>query len=236
MSVEIVAPYLSEKWLEARRSRDLCSSRFAEAIGLGVGKPIDMAKEWAIKPPMNGSAVNGYNNTTMAGVNMEDSIREAYKRTSGYNVVECGIFVTKTFPCLGTTPDGKVLDEEGKIIGVCEFKYHPHLSYTGHIPHAHMVQMMAHMAICKVDWCDYVAVYERDREVLATRVHFNRKLWAAILQRIYKFCVCVKNIKNSGHLDHKLFVDVDPLKKLCDNDVETHDVAMSYDAIKYLTR
>ena len=210
-------------------------------MGFGQGKPEDFAKMWATKPELQGTAPQGFNSTSKEGVAMEQAIKTAYARTTEYVVQPCGIFTSgeNSFPKLGSIPDGKIMNLlTGDFLGVCEFKYHPQAKHTGEIPPAHILQMMGHMALTKTDFCDYVAVYERDRKVLAARVFFNKKLWALMLSGLYKFVTHVNKIKKGEDLFHQTLLTENKLTQIAEliDEVEVKHVNMSYHAIKYLAK
>ena len=57
------------------------------------------------------------------GVQKEPAARVAYRKLTGYEVVETGLWVNSKYPHLGASPDGLVVDENsGAVAGIMEAK------------------------------------------------------------------------------------------------------------------
>lgn len=112
-------------------------------------------------------------------------------------VFECGLVINPSFPFLGASPDGKVYDpsvdiKEGILEIKCPFKYrdetpveacsHPDFFcelIDGHLKlkknSLHYSQVQGQMAICQVEWCDFVIYTKAGLNV--ERISFDEKFW-----------------------------------------------------------
>ncbi|XP_045156240.2 uncharacterized protein LOC123522840 [Mercenaria mercenaria] len=183
----------SERWFELRTGMVVTASRFADAIGVGKGKPYDFLRS-LLDDDMSRDDGNLF---TRHGTEMEPVIHEAYDLLTGNTTRESGFWtiLDDNNPLkdkIGVSPDAVVLDPATrKLVGLCEFKA-PVYSMYRDIPRQYLVQMHGQMAVTGLPWCDFMAVCRTKREVMLRRVHFCPQFWNFIARRLVQFCLAYK--------------------------------------------
>lgn len=88
---------------------------------------------------------------------------------------------------IGASPDAIVVTkakgcDKCSDIGLCEFKAPIHGMYTNDvgihgIPRNYMAQIQGQMGVTGMDWCDFMAVCVKTREIMLKRIHFQPMYW-----------------------------------------------------------
>lgn len=117
----------SKEWFQIRNSVFLTSSKFGDALGVGMGKPYDfflsLISEDTDEEEEEEEEVESSN--TKHGLTMEEIILECYQLLTGHKTRDSGFWVSKDRilqDLIGSSPDAVVVDDENKDIGLCEFK------------------------------------------------------------------------------------------------------------------
>lgn len=102
------------------------------------------------------------------GQENEDFARKLYIHKTGNEVVEAGFIAHQTIPNYGDSPDGVVLDKDGKPVGTLEIKCpkpETFMRYKANIHNAEELkaekpeyywQCQSHCECNQVQWCDFV--------------------------------------------------------------------------------
>lgn len=193
----------SEKWFELRRQVVVTASRFADAIGVGKGKPFDFLKSLNEAKQCD-DTINSF---TQHGTEMEPIIHEAYQLLTGNRTRQSGFWTIKDDrdplkDKVGASPDAIVVNAAGKDVGLCEFKAPVHSMYRD-IPLHYMVQIQGQMAITELPWCDFMALCRSKREIMLRRVHFCPQFWNVVAKRLLEFCTAYQDFvdKESNQVD-----------------------------------
>lgn len=207
---EILVKQRTPEWQELRQSVCLTASCFADALGIGCGKPYDFLKS-IIEPDEEDAEPTAF---IRHGILMEPVINDAYQLLTGNRTQPSGFWIKEGGPLhhlVGASPDAKVCDRKSlEVIGLAEFKA-PVYRIPGSmsiyrssdmrqsIPRAHMAQMQGQMAICEADWCDYMSLCTNTREIMLLRVHFEPDYWKHISCLIENFCHVVQVCQHIYH-------------------------------------
>ncbi len=116
----------SKLWFQARKYR-ITASKCKTVCLLGDNLPSSHAKQFKWRF-FNWIQKNGWypnfvqTNDMQYGINEEPKARLAYTQATGNQVQETGFWVNKKFPYLGASPDGLIMGNDGKVIGLIEIK------------------------------------------------------------------------------------------------------------------
>jgi len=189
-------------WRQLRRSVCITASCFADAVGVGVGKPYHFL-ESLLKPRYDDDddASTVY---TQHGVCLEPDINEAYQLLTGLKTEPSGFWIASGSCSLsgivGASPDAKVY-ENGRFVGIAEYKaplFSLYRNSESRIPRSHMAQVQGQMAVCGAPWCDYMAVCTLTQQIALLRVHFAPLYWASLSASLKKFCNVLQVIPPSS--------------------------------------
>ena len=188
----------SREWFQLRKSLLLTASRFADAIGVGTGKPYDFLVSLISDDPVYDP--HDVTPEMNHGLRTEPIIDEAYQILTGHVTQKSGFWIPHANDLLygisGASPDAKVYDvnDPDRIIGLAEYKspiYKPYCleRHPPHgIPRRYMAQIQGQMGICKLPWCDFMAVCTKTRDITLRRVYFNKVYWTSVSRVIKHFC------------------------------------------------
>ena len=56
------------------------------------------------------------------------------------------------------------------------------------IPRGYMAQIQGQLGVCRLPWCDFMAVCTRTREITLKRVHFSPLYWKHATEKLKTFC------------------------------------------------
>jgi YqaJ-like viral recombinase domain len=200
---EILVEQRTTEWQQLRQSVCLTASCFADALGIGRGKPYDFLQS-LIEPDGEDAEPTA---CIKHGVLMEPVINDAYQLLTGNRTQPGGFWINEDGPLhhlIGASPDAKVFSRKSnEMIGLAEFKAPVHRMHgSSHackspdlrqaIPRAHLAQIQGQMAVCKADWCDYMSLCRATREITLLRVYFEPDFWKHISSLIENFCHIVK--------------------------------------------
>lgn len=180
-------------WFDARSARitstsfkKICSRR-ADHERLAVNlKNVSSVKSKAMK----------------RGIELEPMAATYYSELTGNQVYSCGLVVNPHAPHLGTSPDRKVLEREGKgsqSYGLLEikcpskrsFKECPYLfqhsdgSYKLKECHDYHYQITGQLGLTGMSWCDLFVKCEDDYHL--ERVFFNVEKWTEMKNKLDAF-------------------------------------------------
>ena len=197
---------LSERWRQERQLR-LTASNFgsvvkrkiapSEAFVRNIFKPQDLKKVVAVS--------YGQNRENIA---KEQYMKKMTKRAKHViTVYEAGLCVNPSFPHLGATPDGRVLDRSvenplGLLEIKCPYKYRDllpseaaeqtdfclefvHGELKLKTSHAYYYQVQGQMAVAQVEWCDFAVYTTKGMHV--QRINFNRPVWQSMFDKLTDF-------------------------------------------------
>ncbi|CAI9733850.1 XP_029646454.1uncharacterized protein LOC115220466 isoform X2 [Octopus vulgaris] len=218
--MEVKVKQRTPEWFEARKKVTLTASKFGEALGLGRGKPYDFFVSLIVDSE-HYQEENEQTRNMSHGIKMEKIIGEAYELLTGCKTNETGFWVPQESDLLagyvGASPDALVCEGSGLnwTIGLAEFKAPIYKLYSGDnlihgIPRAYMAQIQGQMAICRMQWCDFMAVCVKTKEIMLKRVHFCREYWQYISMELIAFCQVLKESR---------------LRKQCGKDILGFDIA-----------
>ncbi|XP_076466040.1 uncharacterized protein LOC143297525 [Babylonia areolata] len=197
----------SEEWFKLRQTVMLTSSQFADAVGVGKGRPFHFFQSLVQRDDSQECEddVNcGRKKMMQHGLQMETVIKEAYELLTGLRVAESGFWVPEEGHSMegliGASPDGVVVSEKDvtRMLGLVEFKAPIHKLYdqmpgTRHgIPRQYMVQIQGQMAVCGAPWCDFMAVCCNTKDIMLKRVYFQPRYWEHISSRLKQFCFALQ--------------------------------------------
>lgn len=103
------------------------------------------------------------------GTEFEPEARDLYERIKHTKVSETGSTKHPSIPFFASSPDGNILDEDGKVIGCLEIKCPNQNTYTQYRAEIHNAedlkkvkplyywQCMSHMMVTGAEWTDFVA-------------------------------------------------------------------------------
>lgn len=200
---EIKVVQRTEEWHVLRNRVILTASAFGDALGLGRGKPYDFMSWLLSDDKQNKSESEIGNIWTEHGIQLEPVICEAYQLLTGQQTTPSGFWIPAEgdplFEMVGASPDALVYEKSRckpceKLIGLVEFKAPFYKMYTEGIyqPHAiprqYMAQMQGQMAICKVPWCDFMAMCTATREIMLKRIFFHPTYWVHVCEILKEFC------------------------------------------------
>lgn len=115
----------SKEWFDLRKSVYLTSSKFGDALGVGMGKPYDFFLSCMSDDTDEDDEEVTESTYTQHGITMEEIILECYQLLTGHKTRESGFWVSKDRilqDLIGTSPDAVVVDDQNRDIGLCEFK------------------------------------------------------------------------------------------------------------------
>ena len=116
----------TKEWFNIRKSVFLTSSKFGDALGVGMGKPYDFFLSLISESTDEEDEEEEVESTyTKHGQTMEEIILECHQLLTGLRTRETGFWMSKDRilqDLIGTSPDAVVIDDHKKDIGLCEFK------------------------------------------------------------------------------------------------------------------
>lgn len=116
----------TKEWFDIRKSVFLTSSKFGDALGVGLGKPYDFFLSLISESTDEEDEEEEVESTyTKHGQTMEEIILECHQLLTGFRTRETGFWMSKDRilqDLIGTSPDAVVIDDHKKDIGLCEFK------------------------------------------------------------------------------------------------------------------
>lgn len=149
-------------------------------ITASVMKPYSSSKcsfaqsQWEQKPDLS-------NNKAVAwGKENEQNARETYEKMTGKKVTRCGLFISKQYPMLASSPDGLIEDNDGtgvleikcpfllknlKPLEVCKLTRNQQRSFSCVLSddklvlkksHAYYLQIQCQLFVTKRKYCDFV--------------------------------------------------------------------------------
>lgn len=215
--MEIKVKPRSAEWFEARKKVSLTVSKFGEALGFGKGKPYDFLVSLVSGEEIYKQDDDASENQSGLG----KIVREAYELLTGFKINDTGFWIphesSMLYGYVGASPDALVCQGSGLSwqIGLAEFEVLAHKLYSGDnlikgIPRGYMAQIQGQMAICRMKWCDCMAVCVKTKEILLKRVKFSPEYWKHVSLELINFCQILKEAE---------------LRKQCDKDPFDFDAA-----------
>lgn len=203
----------SKEWFQIRKSVFLTSSKFGDALGVGMGKPYDfflsLISEDTDEEEEEEEEVESSN--TKHGLTMEEIILECYQLLTGHKTRDSGFWMSKDRilqDLIGSSPDAVVVDDENKDIGLCEFKapifrmYKKENSVHG-IPRHYMAQIQGQLAITGLPWCNFLAVCKNTKEIMLKKVYFHSEYWDNVVKILKQFCYALQDAKLRKELGYE---------------------------------
>ena len=194
LMTEVQVDQRTAAWRQLRRSVCLTASCFADAVGVGRGKPYHFLQSMLEPQCDDDDSGSVY---TQHGLCLEADINDAYQLLTGFKTEPSGFWIangcSRLAGIIGASPDAKVY-RNGRFVGLAEYKAPVYTLYcTGgsprcRIPRSHMAQVQGQMAVCFAPWCDYVAVCTSTQQVALLRVHFGRRYWSSVSAALKNFC------------------------------------------------
>eukprot|EP00730_Choanoeca_flexa_P000059 TRINITY_DN10027_c0_g1_i2.p1 TRINITY_DN10027_c0_g1~~TRINITY_DN10027_c0_g1_i2.p1 ORF type:complete len:290 (+),score=52.62 TRINITY_DN10027_c0_g1_i2:82-951(+) len=209
--MELQLDQRSDEWYAARKNLIVTASQFADAVNLGYGATRDFlahikSKRTADLQKERSSSSSSSSRPTSPskspprramshGIESEPIILEMYELLTGAKVRPAGLFVCDESERLGNlvgaSPDGVLLDNDEKSIGLVEIKAPTRRLYSqcpDDIPERYMCQMQGQMAVTNIrTYCDFVSVCFATRELRVQRVFFSPSYWRKLESQLLKF-------------------------------------------------
>ena len=130
--------------------------------------------------------------------------KKMQKDVPKFTIFDAGISVHPSFPYLGVTPDGKLLDpSSAQTFGLLEIKC-PFSKRNETLEqavankdfyitktadkfclketHAYYIQVQGQLAITGLTWCDFCVFLSESNEMCVHRINFDRNFWTDKLQ------------------------------------------------------
>ena len=206
LNIETVGQSESPKWREERRVR-LTASNFgaiikrkmapSESFMRSIFNPVDISKVSSVSYGRN-----------REGIAKEKYIKKMEKNKKHViTLFDTGLCVNPSFPHLGATPDGRVLDRSvATPLGILEIKCP--CKFRDFLPedasshrdfclqmvnnklmlkenHPYYYQVQGQMAIAQVEWCDF-AVYTT-KGIHVQRISYNNDVWQDMFCKLNDF-------------------------------------------------
>jgi putative phage-type endonuclease len=153
----------SPEWFSARRGL-LTGSRVGAVFAkTTAGKPTaarqNLILELALERITGESEPVYVNQAMQIGAEREPLAREAYQPHSGILMRECGLIVHESLK-VGSSPDGLSADMRGGLEIKCPgAKAHFDCLTHGVVPAEYMPQVLHHIWLAELDWCDFVSYH-----------------------------------------------------------------------------
>nr|XP_022333457.1 uncharacterized protein LOC111130584 [Crassostrea virginica] len=221
----------TKEWFDIRKSVFLTSSKFGDALGVGLGKPYDFFLSLISESTDEEDEEEEVESTyTKHGQTMEEIILECHQLLTGFRTRETGFWMSKDRilqDLIGTSPDAVVIDDHKKDIGLCEFKapiyrmYRKENSVHG-IPRHYMAQIQGQLAITGLPWCNFLAVCKNSKEIMLKKVYFHSEYWNNAVKILKQFCYALQDAKLRKELGY------DPLDFEGARQLETWPVQIDY--------
>lgn len=212
--MEIKVKQKSAEWFDARKKVSLTASKFGEALGFGKGRPYDFLASLFYDDDEIYTKEDDLSEIKQNGIELGKVLREAYELLTGFKTNDTGFWIphesNMLYGYVGTSPDALVCQGSGLSwsIGLAEFKAFAYKLYSGDdlikgIPRGYMAQVQGQMAICRMKWCDCMAVCMKTKEIMLKRVHFSSQYWTHVSMELINFCQILREAE---------------LRKQCDKD------------------
>ncbi|XP_062503705.1 uncharacterized protein LOC134180543 isoform X3 [Corticium candelabrum] len=196
------------------RSLLVTASKFADAIGVGQGRPYDYFLSRVDRSDTYKSVSAERDEWMRHGVYTEPIINEAYQLLTGNKTEQSGLWIPPVDDPLhgycGCIPDGKVRGVGGSVMGLVEYKAPVHVLYSKEkhppygIPRRYMAQIQGEMGICGLPWCHFMGVCIRTKEISLFHVLFSSAYYQALSQRLLVFCAALQD----WHIFHPSYDDL----------------------------
>ena len=198
--MEIKVKQKSAEWFDARKKVSLTVSKFGEALGFGKGRSYDFLVSLVSDDEIYKKDDDSSENTIQQnGIELGKVLREAYELLTGFKTNDTGFWIphesNMLYGYVGASPDALVCQGSGLSwsIGLAEFKVFSCKLYSGDnlikgIPRGYMAQIQGQMAICRMKWCDCMAVCMKTKEIMLKRVHFSPLYWKHVSMELINFC------------------------------------------------
>eukprot|EP00045_Choanoeca_perplexa_P010124 m.101357 g.101357 ORF g.101357 m.101357 type:complete len:266 (-) comp15163_c1_seq3:1710-2507(-) len=192
----------SSEWYNARKKLIVTASQFADAVNLGYGSSRDFLshvktrRQEALEDNTTEDEQMHSSRYLLHGVESEPIILEMYQLLTGLKVKAAGLFVCaedqRLASLVGASPDGIVLDNDAKPVGLVEIKAPAHRLYSSDAPHdipvGYMCQMQGQMGVTGITtYCDFVTVCFATQELRVQRVYFSPAYWRTLESQLLKF-------------------------------------------------
>lgn len=220
----------SKEWFDIRQSVYLTSSKFGDALGVGMGKPYYFFLSLMSDDNDEDEEEVTESSHTQHGITMEEIILECYHLLTGHKTRESGFWVPRDRilqDLIGTSPDAVVVDDQGEDIGLCEFKAPIYRMYKTEntvqgIPRHYMAQIQGQLAITGLPWCNFLAVCKNTKEIMLKKVYFHSEYWTNVEKILKQFCYALQDARLRKELGY------DPLDFEGARKLETWPVQIDY--------
>ncbi len=185
-------------WYNEKRKR-LTASNFGQVVRKQPGRKVEPFVRRMLYSTFKG------NSFTRHGLQQEHSSIMDYEAKMSTDtgkkikVQRCGLFVSKTHPFLGASPDG-VVSENGKKVGLFEVKNvlkNKPVTFESHASkpktkfclgltdrklhllrtHDYYFQVQGQLHICGYEWCDFVVRAVNPHQLFIERIYRDDVLW-----------------------------------------------------------
>jgi predicted phage-related endonuclease len=162
-----VVPADSAAWVKARLGH-LTASRMKDVMATSKrdGRPLKARADYAMElvaERLTGIASTHYVTSEMEwGLAHEAAAMATYTEVTGNKLQRAGFIQHPRVPMAGATPDAFVLDDDGQIIGLVEFKCpktttHLEWKIADEVPHEHKPQMLWQASTTGLPWVDFAS-------------------------------------------------------------------------------